>query len=142
MEPGTIETELLKLEKQYWQALKARDEDAVVKLTDFPCLIAGARGVLSIDQKALMGMMKSMASELRSFDLSDTHVRLLGAEVGIVTYKVHEELTVDGKPMTLDAADASTWVKREGTWRCALHAEAISGDPYGRDRNPDAADQR
>lgn len=50
------------------------------------------------------------------------------------SYRVHEELTVDGKPVTLDAADASTWVRRNGRWVCALHTEAISGDPFGRDR--------
>ena len=48
--------------------------------------------------------------------------------------EVHEELTVDGKPLTLDAADTSTWVRREGRWLCALHTEAIAGDPFGRDR--------
>ena len=51
-----------------------------------------------------------------------------------MAYQVHEELTVEGKPLTLDAADASTWVRRDGTWRCALHTESIAGDPFGRDR--------
>jgi hypothetical protein len=41
---------------------------------------------------------------------------------------------VDGKAVTLDAADASTWVRRDGRWRCALHTESIQGDPFGRDR--------
>jgi len=132
--PKTTEAELLNLERQYWQAFKDRDEDAAVRLTDFPCLVAGAQGAVSIDQNAFIGMMRSMKSELRSFDLTNTQVRLLGADVAIVTYKVHEELTVDGKPLTLDAADASTWVKRGDGWRCALHTESITGDPYGRDR--------
>jgi len=35
---------------------------------------------------------------------------------------------------TLDAADASTWVKKDGRWLCALHTESLIGDPYGRDR--------
>jgi hypothetical protein len=34
----------------------------------------------------------------------------------------------------LDAADSSTWVRRNGRWLCALHTEAILGDPFGRDR--------
>jgi hypothetical protein len=51
-----------------------------------------------------------------------------------VAYQVHEELTVDGKPVTLDAADSSTWVRRDRRWLCALHTEAIAGDPFGRDR--------
>jgi hypothetical protein len=27
-------------------------------------------------------------------------------------------------------------VRRGGRWVCALHTEAIAGDPYGRDRRP------
>jgi hypothetical protein len=63
-----------------------------------------------------------------------TQVRLLRDDVAIVAYQVYEELTVDGKPVTLDAADSSTWVRRNGRWLCALHTEAIAGDPFGRDR--------
>lgn len=55
-------------------------------------------------------------------------------DVAIVAYTVHEELTVEGKPVKLDAADASTWVRRDGDWRCVLHTESIAGDPFGRDR--------
>ena len=36
--------------------------------------------------------------------------------------------------MALDAADSSTWVRRDGRWLCAMHTEAIAGDPFGRDR--------
>jgi hypothetical protein len=43
-------------------------------------------------------------------------------------------MTVDGKPLSLDAADTSTWVKKDGEWLCAAHTEAITGDPFGRDR--------
>src|SRR6266540_6516732 len=38
------------------------------------------------------------------------------------------------KPVELDAADASTWVRRNGKWLCALHTESLKGDPFGRDR--------
>ena len=55
-------------------------------------------------------------------------------DVGVVAYKVKEHLTVDGQPLTLEAADSSTWVRRDGEWVCALHTEAIAGDPFGRDK--------
>jgi hypothetical protein len=61
-------------------------------------------------------------------------VRLLGGDVAVLAYTVHEELTVEGKRVTLDAADASTWVRRDGRWVCALHTESLRGDPFGRDR--------
>jgi len=49
---------------------------------------------------------------------------------------VRELLTVEGKPVTLEAADSSTWVLRDGNWVCTLHTEALAGDPFGRDKRP------
>jgi Domain of unknown function (DUF4440) len=80
-------------------------------------------------------MMQAAPYTLNSFVLKDgARVRLLRDHVAIVAYQVHEELTVDGMPVTLDAADSSTWVRRDGRWLCALHTEAILGDSFGRDR--------
>jgi hypothetical protein len=82
-------------------------------------------------------MMRKASWVLEEFDLdADAEVRMLAKDVALVAYKVHEKLTVDGQPVQLDAADASTWVKRDGRWVCALHTEALAGDPFGRDRRP------
>ncbi|MND03478.1 hypothetical protein D3C83_233120 [compost metagenome] len=61
-------------------------------------------------------------------------MRLLRDDVAVVAYKAHEKLTVEGKPVTLDVTDSSTWIKRDNRWVCALHSESILGDPFGRDR--------
>jgi hypothetical protein len=123
MKNGSIEKELIDLEKQYWQAIKDS------------CIVAGAQGVTELDRKSLGAMTRASSYELKDYQLGpDIQVMLLNDDVAVVAYKVHEELLVDGKPVTLDAADASTWVRRDGQWRCALHTEAISGDPFGRDR--------
>ena len=123
--------DLLALEKQYWQAIKDKDVDAALRLTDETCIVAGAQGIGSLDKKSLGAMMKSASYKINDFKLSD--------DVAILAYKVHEELTVDGKPVSLDASDASTWVLRENRWVCALHTESILGDPFGRDRQQRAA---
>lgn len=133
----TIEKELVQLEKQYWQAIKDQDVEAAMALTDDECIISGAQGFARIDKDALEGMMRAPSYTLNRFRISDdAEVRLLNDDVATVAYKVHEELTVDGKPVILEAADSSTWVRRDGRWVCALHTESILGDPYGRDRQP------
>ena len=137
MATPTMERELLDLEKQYWQAIKDKDVDAAARLTDERCIIAGSRGVFNVSKEILPSMMKDAHYILHDFRLSDdVQVRFLGNDVAIVAYKVQEELTVDGKSVTMEAADASTWVRRNGRWACALHTESITGDPYGRDRHP------
>jgi uncharacterized protein (TIGR02246 family) len=135
MATKTIEAELLDLEQRYWQAIKDQDVDAAMRLTDEPCIVTGAQGIGLLDRETLAAMLKATSYTLNRFVLKDgAQVRLLRDDVAIVAYQVHEELTVDGKPVTLDAADSSTWVRRDGRWLCALHTEAIAGDPFGRDR--------
>lgn len=132
---NAVERELLALERKYWQAIKDKDADTAIRLSDDPCIVTGAQGVGRLDNKTLAGMMKAPPYTLHKFTIGDdAQVRLLGDDVAVLAYNVHEELTVDGKPVTLDAADASTWVRRDGRWVCALHTESLKGDPFGRDR--------
>lgn len=136
MATKTIEKELLSLEHRYWQALKNKDVKAALALTDEPCLVTGAQGVGSVDKRTYEQMMSDASWTIVDFEIDDdAQVRMLGNDTAILAYKVHEVLEVDGKPVTFDAADASTWVRRGGDWVCAMHTESILGDPYGRDRS-------
>jgi len=128
------EKELLALETRYWEALKTRDFEQALALADDPCLVVGPTGVESIARETFRNMMHSSTHRLRNYELDNVQARELGDDVVVLAYKVREELTVDGKPVTVHAAHSSTWVKRNGRWTCALHTESIAGDPFGRDR--------
>jgi hypothetical protein len=108
--------------------------DAALHLSDDSCIVTGAQGVARINGEALARMMDAASYTLHDFKISEDQVRLLSDDVAIVAYNVHEHLTVEGKPVTVDAADASVWVRRNRRWVCALHTESIQGDPFGRDR--------
>jgi hypothetical protein len=130
-----IAKELIGLEKAFWQAMKDKDLDTMSGLTDFPCIVAGPQGFASVDQELMSAMMTEAPWTLRDFQLSDDiEVRRLSEDVALVAYKVHEDIDLDGKPVALDAADTSVWVRRGGRWACAMHTESLTGDPYGRDR--------
>lgn len=128
------EKELISLETQYWQALKDRDTSAAIRLTDDPCIVAGAQGVASIDRKQFTAMFETPTWVLKDFEFKKIEVHMLKDDVAVVAYQVREEMLVDGKPLTLEAADSSTWIQRKGRWVCAVHTESIAGDPFGRDR--------
>lgn len=130
----TTDTELLALEHQYWQAIKDGDAALSARLSDDPCVVTGSQGVGRIDRATLEGMFASAAWKLTGFEITSPIVELLTDDVAVVAYRVHEDLLVDGQPLTLDASDSSTWVRRNGEWVCAVHTEAIAGDPFGRDR--------
>jgi len=120
--------------------MQARDVRTAVSLTDFPCLIAGASGVRSVDQPSYEKMMTGASWRIHDFEIEDgAEVRQLTDDVAVIVYRVREEMTVDGQPVTLRAADSSVWVRRGDSWRCAAHTEAIAGDAFGREQKSGSA---
>jgi len=124
--------ELLKLEKQYWNAIKERDSSTAISLSDDPCVVVGAQGASEVDRATLGKMLEGAKYELRDFAFGDVHMRQVSDDVVAVAYKVHEDLVVEGERVKLEAFDSSVWVRRDGKWVCALHTESPAGDPFGR----------
>jgi hypothetical protein len=129
-----LHKELMNVESQFWQCMKDKNIAKALEMTNDPCMVAGAQGVAQIDKKTFARMMETGNWVLHEFDIFDAQVLQLSDDVAVIGYKVREKLTVDGKPVTMVAADASTWVKKNGRWLCALHSESVAGDPFGRDR--------
>jgi hypothetical protein len=118
--------EIVELEQQYWSAIERKDADAAVQLTDHACIVAGPKGVRRLDRDALPALLREQPTDVRDVRIGpNVQVRMITEDVAVVAYDMHSTLTVDGKVMTVAAVDASTWVRRDGQWRCALHMEAI-----------------
>ncbi len=130
----STENEIVQLEKQYWQGIKDKDVATCERLTDFPCLMAGAHGIASVPKEKFRGIMDSATYTLHNFELKESQVRMLTDDIALHAYNAHQDLTVEGKPLTLDTSQSSTWIRRNGRWACALHTESVIGDPFGRDR--------
>lgn len=130
----TLDRQLRGLEKRYWDAIQVKDADAAMRLSDTECLIVGAQGVGSLDRGRLGAMLKAASYELTHYEIDDKafQIRKLTEDVVIVAYRVREDLIVDGKPESLEAYDASVWVRRNDGWHCAMHTESLKGDPFGR----------
>jgi hypothetical protein len=113
--------------------MKDKDVDGALQLTDEPCIVTGAQGVSRIDRDGYRKMMTAAKWDLVDFEFSEIQTRRVTDDVAVVAYKVKEQLDVEGKSVSFEASDSSTWVKRDGKWLCAVHTEAVSGDPFGRD---------
>ena len=136
MASKTMERTLLDLETAYWEALKDKDVEKALELTADPCVVVGAQGVGSVTRSMFEQMMRDSTWSIVDFKIGDdVRIDSLGRNGAIVAYTVHEDLIVDGEPVSIDAADSSTWVRRDGQWRCALHTESLLGDPFGRRRD-------
>jgi hypothetical protein len=92
-----------------------------------------------VDTSMYEQMMTDASWTIVDFKIGDdVQVEMLGRNTAIVAYTVHEDLIVEGAPVSLDAADSSTWVRSDGNWKCALHTESVLGDPFG--RSPERAE--
>ena len=129
-----FDQELRGLESRYWDAIQHKDGGSLSGLTDDTCISVGAQGVRALDGAQVGAMLDQANYELQHFEIADRayQVRQIADDVAILAYEVHEDVVVDGKPESLDAFDASVWVRRDGGWRCALHTESLKGDPFGR----------
>ncbi len=128
------ESEILAIEREYWQAMITKDAGVVSRLTADPSIVVGAQGVGSVGKQEIGFMVQSDKWKLRGFEFSDVKLKSVDANTVIVAYSVKEDLEVDGKRLVLEANDASVWSRRSGAWECVLHTEAVKGDPFGRDR--------
>jgi ketosteroid isomerase-like protein len=128
--------ELLTLERDYWEAVKDRDARTVGRLTAEDCMIAGARGVSTVDAREMGKLIEAATHRIIDYriDPKTTRITHLSDDMVAIAYGIHEDLEVEGKPVQLDAHDVSVWKKSDTGWTCVLHTESIAGDPFGRDR--------
>jgi len=138
MTTATRTKEVLNYERRFWDAMREKDGEAAAEMTHDSCIVVGAQGVSAVDKDTMARLTIEGDWEIEryTFDESSAQVQFLNDDVALVAYNVKEKLTVDGKPLNLDANDASVWVRKNGEWQCAMHTESLAGDPYGRDRKP------
>ncbi len=131
---ASSDEEILALEREFWDAMAAKDAGVATRLTADQSIVTGAQGVGVISKKDMGAMLQSGAWELKRYEFANIKVIRPDENTAVIGYSVKEDLVVEGKPLTLEANDSSLWVRRGGTWQCALHTEAVKGDPFGRDR--------
>src|SRR5215475_5455564 len=121
----TREQEIIDLERRFWSAIRDRNASAASSMVGDTCIVTGAQGHGAIDRAMFAKMMEAPLWTLHEFSFEKENVIFPTDDVAIIAYTVTEKLTVEGKPLTLRAADASTWVKRGSQWLCALHTESV-----------------
>lgn len=128
--------ELIELEHAFWNASKVRDGKSAAQLADSTSLLMSAQGIQEVKQSDLAAFTEAAPYSLDFFsiDPEKVQIKMIDDHVAVIAYEVDEKVTVDGKQESVHAFETSVWVKKFGKWVCALHAEALPGDAFGRDR--------
>ncbi|MFZ2031525.1 MAG: nuclear transport factor 2 family protein [Vitreimonas sp.] len=120
--------EIVALEKQWWDAMKRKDGERTSQLAGKLALTTGARGVAAISKEKMGKMTEAGNWTLDSYEFNDVQVVTPTPDVAIIAYTVNQNVTMDGKPQKLRAADSSTWVRGAEGWECHAHSETFLKD--------------
>jgi len=115
-----METQIIELEKKYWQGMENHNFETVKKLTRFPCIVASKNGVQSVDEATFKKMFDSGAGEkLKVVKMSGVETQEINENSAVIAYLVEIEMAGNKQK----CACTSTWVKENNNWICSLHTE-------------------
>jgi len=120
-----METQIIELEKKYWQGMEDHDYETVKKLTRFPCIIAGKNGVHSVDEANFKKMFDSGdGDKIKVLNFSDVKTQLVAENTAVIAYLIELGITDEEQKAPAKCACTSTWIKENNNWTWLLHTEA------------------
>lgn len=117
--------EIIALEKEYWSLLEKGNMETAFKLNDFPTLLVSQRGVRATSEEEYRANCDTMKdAKMKIHDLKNFQARRLDEDTACVIYEAKFDLTSPKNGTeNYSVACASTWSKRSGQWKCAMHVE-------------------
>ena len=129
---ATARQELVALETQFWQSMVDQDTDTALKMLHEPALMVSSHGVVKFDHDGYRKMAEQGGMVLTSFEFADMDVMFPNDETAVLTYRVKQGVAQRDKSVSevQEMADASTWIREGGQWRCVMHSETpVQGPP-------------
>ena len=74
MENAAITQELVKMERQFWDAMKGKDGATAGRLTADECIIVGAQGVGVVDPKTMVSLTAEGQWTLEDYQFDDSSI--------------------------------------------------------------------
>lgn len=114
-----------RLETAFWQSMVDGQPKVAAGMLAERALMVSGHGAMTFDPAGYVRMANDPSHKLLDYALSDMEVLFPSDDVAIATYKVDQKVERDGKSMTMQAVDSSTWVKSGGDWKCVAHTESL-----------------
>lgn len=120
MSKAQIQRNLAASEKKLWEGWKNKDTKVFKAWVAADAVGVGEQGV-----HGKADLLKDIAAggcDVKSFELSNFKMTMVGSDTAFLTYKGMADGTCDGNPIPAVWA-SSTWVKRGGKWLALTHQE-------------------
>ncbi len=116
-----LKNDLVRLEKQSWDAWKARDGKFYQGFLSDDHVEVGGSGV---DAKpAIVAFVGSPVCVIKSYAVDQFSFTLFNNDTALLTYHAQQDGTCGGKPIPSPAWVSSLYVRRNGHWQNALYQQ-------------------
>jgi hypothetical protein len=121
----TANSELIALEKKFWQSIVDEDTETAISLLNEPALMVSSHGAMKFDHDGYRQMAEHGSMVVKSFELSEMNVVFPSEDTAVMTYTAKQSLSARGesKQTQQEMADSSVWTRKNGEWRCVMHTE-------------------
>src|SRR6201989_1178666 len=113
-----MEDELLKLEREFAEAIVANDLDAIGRLVAEEWIIIDPNGGI-VDRTRFFGVIKSGALTHEMMESEDLRVRVYG-DSAVVTAVTRTKGKFTGQEFSTQERATDVFVNRDGRWQCVL----------------------
>ena len=113
-----MQEEILRLEKEFSQAIVKNDAEAVGRFLADDWIIVDPDGGI-IDRARFLGVIKSGALTHEMMESDDTRVRIYG-NTAIVTALTTTKGKISGQVFTTQERATDVFVNQNGRWQCVL----------------------
>src|SRR5258708_5018202 len=125
---------LVALEKSAYEAWKSKDAKFWDTFLSDKFVGYGSSGKL--DKASATKEYTGADCEIKSYALSDEHMKPLGHDAALITYKKTVDGTCGGHKVPADSRAAGVYIRDGDKWKGAFHAEAPVVDPKAAPAKP------
>jgi hypothetical protein len=129
----TTQTEIMALERKFWQSMVDMDVEAAISLLDEQSTTAGTQGIHYFSPAEYKTMAEGGDARITSFEFFGERVIFPAPDVAIASYKAKQSFTMAGKSHEQVVYDTTTWIRKDGKWVACAHTETPE------QKNPSAA---
>ncbi|MBD0373274.1 MAG: nuclear transport factor 2 family protein [Pyrinomonadaceae bacterium] len=119
----SLEETIMKMEKQAWEAVKARDAKAFSDLFAADGYMADNAGFAT--RASFLQTLPDLV--ITQYTLTDFKVMMIDKDAAIITYKANVKGSFKGQAFPPNPAYVSSiWAKRGGKWMAVYHQETLA----------------
>jgi uncharacterized protein (TIGR02246 family) len=118
-----LKEEIVAIEKDSWKAYANHDAKAYGETMTDDAVVAGASGDIMTGKQEILADVSNNPCNVKSFDLADTKLRQLSADIAILTYNLTQDVTCGGKKLPAKIFATSIYVRQGGKWRWTSYQE-------------------